>query len=139
MNFGPLILAAGIGTGLWLLWLFISYWQQTHAFRGYEEYTSDAQAVAGKLNAEVFRDRDDVVLSGNFGRLPTVVRFSHADNTPGLNVKMRAPATFTMSVVAKGAKDREGRTLLRTPDDAFDARFVTRSDHPTQAKIFLGG
>jgi hypothetical protein len=51
---------------------------------------------------------------------------------------MRAPATFTMSVVPKGGKATEGRVLLRTSDDGFDARFVTRTDQPTQARLFVG-
>src|SRR5688500_12947973 len=111
MNFAPLFIATGIIAGVWLLGLIISHWRQSHALRDYEEYASDAQAVASNLNAEIFRDGIDLVVSGNYGRLPTVIRFSHADNTPGLNMKMRAPATFTMSVLPKGAKGTEGRVL----------------------------
>jgi len=138
MNFTPLLIVAGIVAGVSLLGLVISYWRQSTVFRSYEEYAPDAQTLAGRLKAEVFRDSLDLVISGNFGRLPTVIRFSHADNTPGLNVRMRAPATFTMSVVPKGAKTTEGRVLLRTSDDGFDARFVTRTDQPTQARLFVG-
>jgi hypothetical protein len=44
-----------------------------------------------------------------------------------------------MSIVPKGARSTEGRVLVRTPDEMFDARFVTRSDNPTQAKMFTSG
>jgi hypothetical protein len=44
-----------------------------------------------------------------------------------------------MSVVPKGARATEGRVMVRTPDEMFDARFTTRSDNPTQAKMFTGG
>jgi hypothetical protein len=54
-------------------------------------------------------------------------------------VRMEAPASFTMSVVPKGARATEGRVVVRTPDEMFDARFTTRSDHPTQARMFVGG
>jgi hypothetical protein len=139
MNLNPVFTAAAIVVAVSLLGLIISYWRQSRLFRGYEEYTSDAQNLAGRLKAEVFRDRTDLVISGNYGKLPTIVRFSYADNTPGLNVRMRAPATFTMSVVPKGGRATEGRVLLRTPDDVFDSRFATRTDHPTQARIFVAG
>jgi hypothetical protein len=52
---------------------------------------------------------------------------------------MKAPSTFTLSVVPKGAKASEGRVQVRTSDEMFDARFVTRTDHPTQARMFLSG
>src|SRR3990172_3199469 len=54
-----------------------------------------------------------------------------------MNVK--AKAAFSMAVVPKGERASEGRVLVRTPDDMFDARFQTRTDHPTQAKMFVGG
>jgi hypothetical protein len=109
-------------------------------FSGYEELTGDSRAIAKTLtNSEIFRDGGDLVISGNFQQLPTIVRFSYDQNTPALNIQMKAPATFTMSVVPKGARATEGRVLVRTADDMFDARFTTRSDNPTQAKMFTSG
>jgi hypothetical protein len=49
---------------------------------------------------------------------------------------MGAPATFTMSVAGRGAQP-EGRVLLKTGIDAFDARFAVRTDHPADAKMLL--
>jgi hypothetical protein len=51
---------------------------------------------------------------------------------------MEAPVSFTLSVVPKGERSTEGRVLLRTGENAFDTRFVTRTDHPTQAKMMIG-
>src|SRR5256714_1284537 len=71
---------------------------------------------------------------------PAEVRFSYADNMPGLNIRMKAPSTFALSIVAKAAQVSEGgRVAVRTADEMFDARFVTRTDQPTQAKMFLSG
>jgi hypothetical protein len=138
MNLTPVFTAVAIVVAVSFLGLIINYWRQSRLFRDYEDYASDAQALAGRLKAEIFRDGTDLVISGNYGKLPTIVRFSHAENTPGLNVRMRAPATFTMSFVPKsGTKPTDGRVLIRTPDDAFDARFATRTDHPTQARMFV--
>src|SRR4051812_231562 len=133
MNLTPLFIVAGIVFCGSVVGVGISYWREVTVFCSFEGYGPDAQTLASRLKVEVFRDGLDLVISGNLGRLPTVIRFSHADNTPGLNVRMRAPATFTMSVVPKGGKATEGRVLLRTSDDGFDARFVTRTDQPTQA------
>src|SRR5574341_1209619 len=108
-------------------------------FSGYEELTSDAQQIAKSLGGEIFRDGNDLVISGNYRHMPAIVRFSYDENTPGLNLHVKAKATFTMSVVPKGERAAEGRVLVRTPDDMFDARFQTRTDHPTQAKMFVGG
>jgi hypothetical protein len=108
-------------------------------FAGYEELTGDAQQIAKSLGGEIFRDGNDLVISGNYRHMPAIVRFSYDENTPGLNMNVKAKATFSMSVVPKGASAVEGRALVRTPDDMFDARFQTRSDHPTQAKMFVGG
>jgi hypothetical protein len=108
-------------------------------FAGYEELTGDAQQIAKSLGGEIFRDGNDLVISGNYRHMPAIVRFSYDENTPGVNLSVKAKATFTMSVVPKGERAAEGRALVRTPDDMFDARFQTRTDHPTQAKMFVGG
>jgi hypothetical protein len=52
---------------------------------------------------------------------------------------MQAPVSFTFSVVPKGARATEGRVLVRTGNDMFDAKFNSRTDHPTQAKMLVGG
>jgi hypothetical protein len=52
---------------------------------------------------------------------------------------MKVPANFTLSVVPKGARATEGRVLIKTTDDMFDARFAARTDQPTQARMFLTG
>jgi len=108
-------------------------------FSGYEELTGDARQIAKSLGGEIFRDGNDLVISGNYRKMPAIVRFSYDENTPGLNLSVKAKATFTMSVAPKGERAAEGRVLVRTPDDMFDARFQTRTDHPTQAKMFVSG
>ncbi len=105
---------------------------------GYEELGADTRALAQTLKGEFFRDGGDLVISGHWGNLPTVIRFSRDENTPGLNMVMRAQASFTLSVVPKGARATEGRVLVKSNDEMFDARFHTRTDHPTQARMLLG-
>jgi hypothetical protein len=137
MNFNPVVTAVAIVVGVSVVGIIITLWRQSRLYLGYEDHSSDAQALASRLKGEIFRDGIDLVITGNYGNLPTVVRFSWADNTPGLNVKMRAPATFALSVAPKGGKAPEGRVQMRTPDEMFDSRFVTRTNDPTQARLFI--
>ena len=135
----PIAIALTIVALVTLVGFLIAHFRDRNTYAGYEEIIGEARQIARSLKGEVFRDGTDLVASGNFFKLPVIVRFSYAENTPGLNVRMSAPATFTLSVVPKGAQATEGRVLVRTNDDMFDAKFTSRSDHPNQAKIFLGG
>src|SRR5260370_31745036 len=112
--------------------------RNSRTYSGYQEFAGEARFVARAMKADVFRDADDLVLSGNFGKLPAIVRFSNADNTPGLNIRVQAPATFTLSVTPKKAIDTGvGRVVGRTDDPQFDARFTIRSGQATEARLFL--
>jgi hypothetical protein len=117
----------------------ISFMRKSSALAGYEELRNEVPKIASALRAEMFRDGEDLVIAGNYKRRPAQVRFSYAENTPGLNLRMQAPVSFTFSSVPKGARATEGRVLLRTGNDMFDAKFVSRTDHPTQAKMLVGG
>src|SRR5437868_2234981 len=139
MGSNPILVALAIVAGVALLGLIISSMRSTANFKGYEEEAADAREISRGIKGEIFRDGDDLVVSGTFRKWPVVVRFSFAENTPGLNVRMRVPANFTLSVVPKGQRATEGRVLVRTSDEMFDARFATRTDHPTQARMFIGG
>src|SRR3954470_2426799 len=140
MHLPPIAIAFLVIVALSVVGVIISLVRGRSTFSGYEDLAPDPRTIAKALtDSEVFRDGGDLVVSGNFQKLPTIVRFSYDENTPALNIHMKAPATFTLSVVPKGARATEGRVLVRTPDDMFDARFTTRSDNPTQAKMFTSG
>ena len=116
----------------------ISSLRKSSALVGYEEIKAEVPRIVSALRAEMFRDGEDLVLIGNYKGRPAQVRFSYAENTPGLNIRMQAPVSFTFSSVPKGARATEGRVLMRTGSDMFDAKFATRTDHPTQAKMLVG-
>ncbi len=138
MYLNPVAISVVIVAAVVFVGAFIAYFRDRKVFGGHKEYASDAQDLAKKLHGEIFRDGDDLVINGTQGGREVVVRFSYAENTPGLHIRMAAPANFRMTVVPKGARASEGRVQVRTGDDSFDARFMTKSDHPTQAKMFLG-
>ncbi len=134
----PLQIVAAVAVGMTILGAIIYFIRGRVTFSGYEDIAGAAREIEKVLGGELFRDGRDLVVSGNHRNLPVVVRFSYDENTPGLNVQMKAPSGFTMSVVPRGEHSTEGRVLVRTGDDMFDARYTTRSDHPTQAKMFMG-
>ncbi len=138
MYLNPVAISVVIVAAVIFVGAFIAYFRDRKKYSGHGEYARDAQELAKKLNGEIFRDGEDLVINGTQGDLPVVVRLSFAENTPGLHIRMAAPANFRMSVVPKGAKASEGKVQVRTGDDSFDARFLTKSDHPTQAKMYLG-
>jgi len=136
----PIVVVVAVVAVLAVVGVIVTLVRGRSTFSGYEDIAEDCRQIAKTFSkSEIFRDGNDLVVSGNFGRLPTIVRFSYDENTPALNIHMKAPSTFNMSVVPKGSRATEGRVLVRTPDDMFDARFTTRSDNPTQAKMFTSG
>jgi len=138
MENSPLVTAALILLVVGALGAVIAWWRGRSTYAGYEELAGDARQIAVSLKAEIFRDGQDLVIAGNHGKLPTVIRFSYAENAPGLNLRMQVPATFAFSIVPKGTQSGEGRAPVRTGDELFDAKFLSRSDQPTQAHMLLG-
>jgi hypothetical protein len=120
-----------------LVGVVVSFLRKSSIIKGYEEYAGDISRITSALKAELFRDGDDIVITGNHKQHPVQVRLSYAENTPGLSIRMQAPVSFTYSVVPKGERATEGRLLIRTGDDMFDLKFATRTDHPTQAKMVI--
>jgi hypothetical protein len=118
-----------------LVGIVVFFVQRFKLYRSYEEIAGDARKITSTLKAEVFRDGDDLVLSGSYGGFPTVVRFSHGQNTPGLNIQMRSAAAFDLSLSPKKVTTAKGRTVVRTGNNSLDARFSARTDHPAQTKM----
>ena len=136
----PLVIALGIVSVVGFLGAIVAYLRDQRTYAGYREIAGAARSLGRKvLRGEVFRDGEDLVAAGNLQNLPTTVRFSYQENTPGLNIRMEAASTFTLHVAPQGTAQMEGKVLVRTVDPQFDTRFVTRSDHPTQARMLLGG
>jgi len=138
-SLSPVVIALLIVIAVGIAGAIIAYARNASIFSGYAEIAGDARQLQKTLGGELFRDGADLVVAGNFKGLPSVIRFSYSENTPGLNLRMQAPANFSMSIVPKDTLASEGRVVVRTPDEVFDTRFITRSDQPTQAKMFISG
>lgn len=119
----------------------ITYWVRRFAtFLGYKAIQPDVLQIADILNTQPTREQNDVVVAGYYGGNPTIVRFSHRVDTPGLDIQMRVPATINLFLVPKTASIiGEGRVLMRTGSVALDRRFNARSDHPVEVKMLTTG
>jgi hypothetical protein len=137
-SLSPVQVALLIVAGLSIVGVVIAFVRSQMTYAGYGQIMNEVRRLRLALHADVFRDGSDVVVSGEYEGLATVARFSNAENAPGLNIRMQAPATFLLTVVPAGAKVSEaGRIPVKTTDASFDTRFNTRTDHPMQAKMFI--
>jgi len=118
----------------------VVYWVRRFAvFLGYKAIQPDVLQIAALLKAEPIRERSDVVIEGHFGGNPTIVRFSHRVDTPGLDIQMRVPATVNFFLTPKTIAANEGRVPVRTGSTALDRRFNARADHPMEARMLTAG
>jgi hypothetical protein len=119
----------------------VVYWVRHFAvFLGYKAIAPDVLKIAELLKAQPLRDRSDVVLEGHYGGNPTIVRFSHRVDTPGLDIQMRVPAAISFFLLPKNfATTNEGRVLMRTGSAPLDRRFHARTDHPMEFKMLTAG
>ena len=74
-----------------LVGVIISSMRKSTLLAGYGDYRQDIQKIATTLRLEMFRDGDDVVLTGNHKSKPMQIRFSYSETTPGLNIRRILP------------------------------------------------
>ncbi|MGH9567607.1 MAG: hypothetical protein ACRD4I_16650, partial [Candidatus Angelobacter sp.] len=115
----------------------IVYWVRRFAvFRGYKAIEPDVLKIAEALRGRAVRQGKDVVVSGYYGEFPTIVRFSQRVETPGLDIQMRVPATFSFTLLPKAVPMQgEGRVLMRTGSAPLDRKFNARTDYPMDLRM----
>ena len=136
----PLVIVVAILAVTSVTALIASFVRERRIFAGYDELQNDIVALKARLKAEVFRDGSDLVISGTEQKLPVVVRFSYAENTPGLNIRVHGPSTMNLAVVPRNAQaylPENLRVTVPTGDDMFNSRFIVKSDEGAGARMFL--
>jgi hypothetical protein len=137
-SLSPLVIVLFIVLIVAFVGAMIAYVRSERTYRGYKDIAAEARRVRSDINGELFRDGDDLVISGNYQGKPTVVRFSYGEHTPGMNVKMEAASTINLFVVPRGSRDSGGRAEIKTGDNLFDSRFTLRTDNPSESRMLLG-
>jgi hypothetical protein len=137
-SLNPIQIALLIVAGLATLGVIITLVRSLMTFAGFGEVSAAAKQVARAISGEAFRDGPDLVVSGKYDGSPVVARFSNQEHTPGLNLRMAAPATFQLSVAHVSKPITEGgKNQVRTGNPRFDARFTMQTDRVTEANMFL--
>jgi hypothetical protein len=138
----PLVIVVAILAVTSVTALVAAFVRERRTFSGYEDIREDIMALKARLSAEIFRDGHDLVISGTDKKIPVVVRFSFAENTPGLNIRVHGPSTLNLAVVPRSAKFNlpdNLRASVNTSDDMFNSRFLTKADDSAAAQMFLMG
>jgi hypothetical protein len=116
----------------------ISWIQRLAALRGYAGQAEDLHRIAAVLRGKIARVSGDILIAGDYQKHPTLVRFSHQLNMPGMHVEMRVRSTMNFSVVPKKiAGTAWGKAAIRTGSDSLDTRFNTYTDDPAHAHLLL--
>lgn len=133
----PLVLPFFIVLALGLIGGIAAFIRDQRRFLGFRHVTRDVLRLGKALDGEVFRDGTDLVVNGTWRGAPVDIRFSHLENTPGVDIRMGAPANFSLFVSPRNLKATEGAAALRTQDEMFNVRAQVRSNHPPEAGLFL--
>ena len=135
----PLAIALNIAIVVGIIGIIVYWIRRFAVYRGYKAIEADVQEIAAALKTEARRKGSEIEVAGYYGRFPTIVRFSHKLDRPGLHLEMRGPATFNLSVMPKSASlTGAGRVLMRTGSAQLDKKFNARSDQPLEARIAIG-
>ena len=132
----PFVFATLIVAVVALIGMITAMVRNARKIKGYEEVAADAKAIAKKLGGELFRDGDDLVMSGNYQHLPTIIRLSHAENTPGVSIDLKVPARFSFSLTPRQASVIPEGLGVNVPNLATN--FVGRTNSALEANQLVG-
>lgn len=132
----PFVLATLIVAVVALIGMITAMVRNARKIKGYEELAPEAKAIARKLNGQLFRDGNDLVMSGNYQNLPTIVRLSHAENTPGVSIEIKVPSRFTFSLTPRQAPVIPDGLGVNVPTLATN--FVGRTNSALEANQLVG-
>lgn len=136
-NLSPVLIAAVVTMALGTIGALIYWSRQSSTFRGYRGISGDARKIASLLKGEVFRDGEDLVISGDYQGIPAIVRFSNDENTPGMHLEARVTSALHLSMNPKQLPDNNAGKLLKL-NSWLEQRFVGRSKTPADADMLLG-
>jgi hypothetical protein len=137
-NLTPLQISLMIVSGLAVLGVVIAAMRTLLTYYGFGDISKEAKDVTRALAGTAFRDASDLVISGKSAGTPVVVRFSNKESTPGLNIRVAAPATFRLSIVHNSNPVPDApQNEVKTGNFRFDSRFNTYTSGVTEAKMFL--
>ncbi len=133
-NISPLVIAAAVVVASVITGAMIFIFRNRRTFSGYSEIERDVKSLAERLDAELFRDGDDLVISGTYQKMPTIVRFSNSDNTPAVSIEARIPAAVQLTVTPKQLPDTAVGSKVKLPS-RLDHKFTAKSKDPLEIEM----
>lgn len=111
--------------------------REMRLFDNYRDIAPSVKTIANQLRAEVFRDFEDLVVSGTFKGIPTVIRFSQREHSPSMGIYVRIPSASQFAVVPKGMAGK-AESAIKLKGRRLAAQFVLKSDNPSGLESLLG-
>lgn len=135
-SISPLLIAVIVVAASVCIGLSISFVTKRCTFRGYGEIAHDVKTLAERLGAELFRDGDDLVISGEYQKIPTLLRFSNSDNTPAVSIEARIPAAIQLTISPRQLPDTAAGSKVKLPS-RLDHKFIAKSKEPMDIQMLL--
>ena len=75
--------------------------REMRLFDDFRDIAPGVKTIANELRADVFRDFEDLVVSGLYKGIPTVIRFTKREHSPPMGLYVRIPSACQFSIVPK--------------------------------------
>ncbi len=75
--------------------------REMRLFDDFRDIAPGVKTIANQLRADVFRDFEDLVVSGMYKGIPTVIRFTKREHSPAMGLYVRIPSPCQFSIVPK--------------------------------------
>ncbi len=112
--------------------------REVRLFEDFREIAPQVKTIANQLRAEVFRDRNDLVVSGEYKGIPTVLRFYKQRNAPAMGLYVRIPVGCQLSLIPKQRAGGSRASDVKLNCRALKDHFVARSKNPADLVHLLG-
>jgi hypothetical protein len=111
--------------------------REIRLFSDFRDIAPQVKTIANLVRAEVFRDRQDLVLSGLYKGIPTVLRFSKQPGAPAMGLYVRVPATCQLSLIPKRSAGNANLQNVKTGSRMLEKHFVAMADNPADLDALL--
>ena len=133
----PLMIAGLLMSALAVVGIVAAVMRESRLFNGFRDIAPEVKTLSNHLRAEVFRDRYDLVVSGEYKGIPAVIRFSKHKNVPAMGLYVRIPAACQLSLVPNSLAGKSLSSNIKLNSRFFEEHFVARSMSPHDLALLL--
>jgi hypothetical protein len=133
----PLLIAVSVIAATLIAGIITAIVREIRLFSDYRDIAPQVKTIANHLRAEVFRDRQDLVVSGHHKNIPTVLRFSKETNTPAMGLYVRIPSPCQLSLMPKRMAGRSRSQNIKIGSRILEENFTAKSTTATELNEWL--